>query len=112
MAGCAEHPRAPPRSADLFGRGDLLISKVGVSSLDLTGDAVDFVAAAMRAVVVCLSLKIGATAQEIVAYTGRHKNSISRAVRKLETERVVRREGDADDGRASKLYLTSRGSAL
>jgi len=64
------------------------------------------------AVVVCLSLKSGATAQEIVANTGRPKNSISRAVRKLEAGRFVRREGDADDGRASKLYLTSRGNTL
>src|SRR5258706_113538 len=43
--------QTPPRIADLLGRRDRLISKVGMSSLDLAGDAVDFVAAAMRAAV-------------------------------------------------------------
>src|SRR6267154_3861556 len=51
LAWRAGHPTDPPRIADLLGRRDRLISKVGMSSLDLAGDAVDFVAAAMRAAV-------------------------------------------------------------
>src|SRR5258706_16369053 len=47
----AGHPAAPPRIADLLGRRDRLISKVGMSGLDLAGDTVDFVTAAMRAAV-------------------------------------------------------------
>src|SRR5258705_7983281 len=51
LARRAGHPTDPPPIADLLGRRDRLISKVGMSSLDLAGDAVDFVAAAMRAAV-------------------------------------------------------------
>src|SRR5260221_7463309 len=51
LAWRAGHPADPPRIADLLGRRDRLISKVGMSGLDLAGDAVDFVAAAMSAAV-------------------------------------------------------------
>jgi hypothetical protein len=47
----AGHPTDPSPIADLLGRRDRLVSEVGMSSLDLAGDAVDFIAAAMRATV-------------------------------------------------------------
>jgi DNA-binding MarR family transcriptional regulator len=64
------------------------------------------------AVINCLSITSATTAQEIVRYTGRPKNSISRAVAKLEAENVLRRKAHLRDGRASALHLTSRGKKL
>lgn len=64
------------------------------------------------AVIVRLAAQAGQTAQEIVGYTGRPKNSISRAVLKLEADGAVRRAEDVQDRRASKLYLTEKGNAI
>jgi DNA-binding MarR family transcriptional regulator len=64
------------------------------------------------AVISCLSITSATTAQEIVRYTGRPKNSISRAVTKLEAEGILRRKAHFRDGRASALYLTPRGKRL
>src|SRR5216684_5190373 len=64
------------------------------------------------AVISCLSITSATTAQEIVRYTGRPKNSISRAVAKLEAENVLRRKAHLRDGRASTLYLTPRGKKV
>jgi DNA-binding MarR family transcriptional regulator len=64
------------------------------------------------AVIVCLSFGDGPTAQDIVGYTARPKNTISRAVRKLEAAGVIRRHGDSCDARASRLYLTDHGLSL
>ncbi len=64
------------------------------------------------AVISCLSITSATTAQEIVRYTGRPKNSISRAVTKLEAEGVLRRKAHLRDGRASTLYLTPRGKKV
>src|SRR5216684_3563661 len=64
------------------------------------------------AVIICLSITSATTAQEIVRYTGRPKNSISRAVAKLEAEGVLRRNSDPRDGRVSTLSLTTRGKRL
>ena len=64
------------------------------------------------AVLSCLSITSATTAQEIVRYTGRPKNSISRAVAKLEAESILRRKAHLRDGRASTLYLTARGKKL
>ena len=64
------------------------------------------------AVINCLSITSAATAQEIVRYTGRPKNSISRAVARLEAENMLRRRAHLRDGRASALYLTPRGKKL
>lgn len=64
------------------------------------------------AVIVCLSYGNGVTAQDIIEYTGRPKNTISRAVRKLAADGIVRRQDDARDARASRLYLTPDGLAL
>jgi DNA-binding MarR family transcriptional regulator len=64
------------------------------------------------AVICCLAITSAATAQEIVRYTGRPKNSISRAVSKLEAEGILRRNSDPQDGRVSTLSLTTRGKRL
>jgi DNA-binding MarR family transcriptional regulator len=64
------------------------------------------------AVLVCLAIVGGTTAQVIARYTARPKNSISRAVRKLEADGLIRREGDLRDARASTLRFTPSGRAL
>jgi DNA-binding MarR family transcriptional regulator len=65
------------------------------------------------AVILCLSLLgDGQTAQDIVGYTARPKNTVSRAVRKLEAGGTIRRHGDSSDARASRLYLTDDGLSL
>ena len=64
------------------------------------------------AVMSCLSITSATTAQQIVRYTGRPKNSISRAVAKLEAEGILRRKAHLRDGRASALHITERGKKL
>jgi DNA-binding MarR family transcriptional regulator len=63
-------------------------------------------------VTVCLSITNARSAQEIVRYTGRPKNSVSRAVASLERRGVLSRQGDPADGRSSRLALTARGRRL
>jgi DNA-binding MarR family transcriptional regulator len=63
-------------------------------------------------VTVCLSITNATSAQEIVRYTGRPKNSVSRAVVTLEERGFLRRDADASDRRSSKLSLTPRGRRL
>jgi DNA-binding MarR family transcriptional regulator len=62
------------------------------------------------AVINCISITGATTAQEIVRHTRRPKNSISRAVAKLEAEGILRRKARLRDGRASTL--TPRGKRL
>ncbi len=64
------------------------------------------------AVIISVSSRDGPTAQDVVNYTSRPKNSISRAVRRLEEDGVIRREGDAQDRRMSRLYLTENGASV
>lgn len=63
-------------------------------------------------VTICLSITNATSAQEIVRYTGRPKNSVSRAVASLEERGVLRRSSDASDRRSSKLSLTAQGRRL
>ena len=63
-------------------------------------------------VTICLSITNAASAQEIVRYTGRPKNSVSRAVTSLEERGLLQRCSDASDRRSSKLLLTTRGRRL
>ena len=63
-------------------------------------------------VTICLSITNAASAQEIVRYTGRPKNSVSRAVVSLERRGVLRRHTDPKDRRSSRLSLTARGHRL
>lgn len=63
-------------------------------------------------VTTCLSITNATSAQEIVRYTGRPKNSVSRAVTSLEERGFLRRDSDASDRRSSRLSLTARGRRL
>ena len=63
-------------------------------------------------VTLCLSITNAGSAQEIVRYTGRPKNSVSRAVTSLEARGFLRRSTDAADRRSSRLVLTARGRRL
>jgi DNA-binding MarR family transcriptional regulator len=63
-------------------------------------------------VTICLSITNAGSAQEIVRYTGRPKNSVSRAVTSLEERGFLRRATDAADRRSSRLLLTTRGRRL
>lgn len=63
-------------------------------------------------VTICLSITNATSAQEIVRYTGRPKNSVSRAVAGLEARGLLRRHTDASDRRSSRLALTARGRRL
>jgi DNA-binding MarR family transcriptional regulator len=63
-------------------------------------------------VAICLSITNATTAQEIVRYTGRPKNSVSRAVAGLEDRGLLRRHTDASDRRSSTLSLTARGRRI
>lgn len=63
-------------------------------------------------VTICLSITNATSAQEIVRYTGRPKNSVSRAVTSLEERGFLRRHADSSDRRSSKLSLTARGRQL
>ena len=63
-------------------------------------------------VTICLSITNATSAQEIVRYTGRPKNSVSRAVASLEERGFLLRHADANDRRSSTLSLTARGHRL
>jgi DNA-binding MarR family transcriptional regulator len=63
-------------------------------------------------VTICLAITNARSAQDIVRYTGRPKNSVSRAVVGLERRGVLRRHGDPSDRRSSRLALTARGRRL
>jgi DNA-binding MarR family transcriptional regulator len=63
-------------------------------------------------VTICLSITNATSAQEIVRYTGRPKNSVSRAVTSLEERGLLRRDSDAGDRRSSRLSLTASGRRL
>jgi DNA-binding MarR family transcriptional regulator len=57
----------------------------------------------------CAAQHPGVTAQEIVAATGRPKNSISVAVAKLERKRLLARRPSASDSRRMELRVTAAG---
>jgi DNA-binding MarR family transcriptional regulator len=63
-------------------------------------------------VTICLSITNAMSAQDIVRYTGRPKNSVGRAVASLEERGVLRRCSDVSDRRSSRLSLTARGRRL
>jgi DNA-binding MarR family transcriptional regulator len=64
------------------------------------------------AVIVCLSITSATTAAEIVRYTGRPKNSISRSVMGLEEAGLLTRSSHPEDGRAAGLALTAQGRRI
>jgi DNA-binding MarR family transcriptional regulator len=61
------------------------------------------------AIIVCLSITTAITAQQVARYTGRPKNSISRAVAALEARGLIGRSPHPEDGRAVRLELTQSG---
>jgi DNA-binding MarR family transcriptional regulator len=61
------------------------------------------------AVIVCLCITNATTAQEIVSFTARPKNSISRAIIGLTTAGILNRSSHPNDGRAACLSLTKKG---
>jgi DNA-binding MarR family transcriptional regulator len=63
-------------------------------------------------VMIGLAITNATTAQEIVRYTGRPKNSVSRAVANLADRGLLDRHADARDGRASRLTLTAQGKRM
>jgi DNA-binding MarR family transcriptional regulator len=63
-------------------------------------------------VTICLAITNATSAQEIVRYTGRPKNSVSRSVVRLEERGILRRNSDTSDRRSTKLSLTARGRRL
>ncbi len=60
----------------------------------------------------CLSHFPVLTAQDVSRLTGRPRNSISRAVNRMLVEGYIERAPDPDDGRRSKLTITSSGRKL
>lgn len=59
----------------------------------------------------CVAQNPGITAQDIVAASGRPKNSISVAVAKLERKRLIVRKRNKEDGRQMELRVTPAGQA-
>jgi DNA-binding MarR family transcriptional regulator len=60
----------------------------------------------------CAAQHPGVTAQQMVAATGRPKNSISVAVSKLERKRLITRRPSAADSRRMELRVTAAGLAV
>jgi len=63
-------------------------------------------------VIYSLALHPGGRACDIAASSGFPKNSLSRAITKLERLNLVRRRRDTDDARERSLHLTRKGRAL
>jgi DNA-binding MarR family transcriptional regulator len=59
-----------------------------------------------------VGLKEGVAAKNIVASSGLPKNTLSRAIQKLLTRRLLKRETDKDDLRSYVLRLTPAGRAI
>lgn len=59
-----------------------------------------------------VGLKEGVAAKNIVASSGLPKNTLSRAIQKLLTRRLLKRETDKDDLRSYVLRLTAAGRAI
>lgn len=64
----------------------------------------------MRALAV-LSVIDGVQIQQLAVYAVIEKSTLSRALDALETDKLIRREPDADDSRASRIFLTAAGRA-
>ncbi|MCR6475961.1 MarR family transcriptional regulator [Variovorax sp. ZS18.2.2] len=63
-------------------------------------------------VVFCLNKAGEMTAQDICAFTGRPKNSVSRAVNTMLERGYIARRNDPNDARRAVLSITRRGSEL
>ena len=63
-------------------------------------------------VLYAVGLRDGVAAKNIVASSGLPKNTLSRAIQKLLTRRLLKRETDRDDLRSFVLRLTTAGRAI
>ena len=63
-------------------------------------------------VVYSLALCPGGQARDIGRSSGFPKNSLSRAIAKLETDKYIKRRQDRDDKRRQSLFLTAKGQKL
>ena len=63
-------------------------------------------------VLFCLNQQAGLNAQQISNVTGRHKTSISTAVRQLQTKKLIVRNTDIKDGRRQVLRVTDTGQKI
>ena len=63
-------------------------------------------------VLFCLNQQAGLNAQQISNVTGRHKTSISTAVRQLQTKKLIVRNTDFKDGRRQVLRVTAAGQKI
>ena len=63
-------------------------------------------------VIYSLALCPGGQARDIARSSGFPKNSLSRAIAKLETDKYIKRQQDREDKRQQSLFLTSRGQKL
>lgn len=63
-------------------------------------------------VLVAIAEKPGRTAQAVVDMTPMDKGIVSRAVKRLVSVDILRREAAREDGRMSRLYLTAKGEEI
>lgn len=63
-------------------------------------------------VLFCLNQQAGLNAQQISNVTGRHKTSISTAVRQLQIKKLIDRDTDFKDGRRQVLRVTEAGQKI
>ena len=63
-------------------------------------------------VLFCLNQQPGLNAQQISNVTGRHKTSISTAVRQLQAKKLIVRNTDFKDGRRQVLRVTETGQRI
>ncbi len=63
-------------------------------------------------VIYSLALCPGGQARDIARSSGFPKNSLSRAIAKLELNKYIKRKQDRDDKRQQSLYLTMKGQIL
>jgi DNA-binding MarR family transcriptional regulator len=63
-------------------------------------------------VLFCLNQQAGLNAQQISNVTGRHKTSISTAVRQLQAKKLIVRTTDVKDGRRQVLRVTEAGQKI
>ncbi|MEM0991160.1 MAG: MarR family transcriptional regulator [Pseudomonadota bacterium] len=60
----------------------------------------------------CLAHEDALTAQDIARMTRRPRNSISRAVHRMQAEGFITRTPDPEDGRQSRLSITDKGRTM
>lgn len=101
-----------PATLDWIGLRLNVLSTRYIGPLNATLERTDGLSRDDVTVIIGLAITNATTAQEIVRYTGRPKNSVSRAVANLADRRLLDRHADARDGRALRLTLTAQGKRM